>query len=86
MHPWLVAIVLMALVVVGHWGSIIFSGLFGRRSLKDPPGDSEFEVLRDEDRQLEARIERLEEEIDFLRELQRPMAPRQITSSEEGEL
>lgn len=83
MELWLVLIILTVLIISGVWGSIILSGLFKRRSLKNPPDDPRFEALREEDHQLEARIERLEEEIGFLRELQKPEAPRQLTSSEE---
>ena len=85
MDLWLVSLILTVLIIGGVWGSIILSGLFRRRSLKNPPDDPRFDVLREESYQLEARIERLEEEIGFLRELQKPEAPRQITGSEESE-
>ena len=85
MDLWLVSIVLTALIVGGVWGSIILSGLFKKRSLKSLPEDPRFEVLREENQQLEVRLERLEEEIGFIRELQKPEAPPQLNRSQETE-
>ena len=85
MELWLVSIVLTALIVGGVWGSIILSGLFRKRSLKSLPDDPRFEVLREENLELEARLERLEEEIGFIRELQKPEAPPQLNRSQETE-
>ena len=83
MELWLVSIVLTALIIGGVWGSIILSGLFKKRSLMSLPEDPRFEVLREENQQLEARLERLEEEIGFIRELQKPEAPPLLNRSEE---
>ena len=85
MELWIVFIILTAMIVGGVWGSIILSGLFKKRNLKSPPDDPRFEVLREENQQIEARLERLEEEIGFFRELQKPENLPQLTSSEETE-
>ena len=82
MELWIVFIILTAMIVGGVWGSIILSGLFKKRSLKSPPDDPRFEVLREENQQLEVRLERLEEEVGFIRELQKPEAPPQLNRAE----
>jgi len=85
MELWLTLIVLTSLIISGVWGSIILSGLFKRRELKNTPDDPRFEELQEENHQIEARIGRLEEEIGFLTELQRPEAPPQLPGSGERE-
>ena len=85
MELWIVFIILTNLIIGGVWGSIILSGLFKRRSLKNEPDDPRFEELREENHQIEARLGRLEEEIGFLTELQRPKAPPQLPGSKETE-
>jgi hypothetical protein len=84
MELWLVLIILTVLVTVGVWGAIFLSGLFQRWNLKGPPTDPRFEVLREENQHLEARLERLEEEVGFLRELRKPDPRPQLPSSDEG--
>lgn len=84
MERWLVLIVMTALITGGVWGSIILSGLFKRRSLRSSLDDPRFERLTEENQQLEARLERLEEEVGFLRELQRPGAPPQLPGPEQA--
>ena len=81
MERWLVLIVMTALITGGVWGSIILSGLFKRRSLRSSLDDPRFERLAEENQQLEARLERLEEEIQFLRELRKPETPPQLPGS-----
>jgi outer membrane murein-binding lipoprotein Lpp len=67
-------VLLVALVLfVGVWGSMILAAIL-RRLLpgsKQQP-DPRFEDLMSDYRQLESRCERLEEEMDFLRELRQP--------------
>lgn len=81
MTPFMTAVVLMILMVAGAWGSIILKGLFQSRRLEDGQEDPRLEELREENQQLEVRLERLEEEIGFLRELHRPKAPDQLPGS-----
>ena len=64
MDPFLTLIVLTVLVISGVWGSIILAGLFKRRALKldTHPDDPRIAELQEDHYQLEARLERLEEE------------------------
>ena len=86
MELWIVLIILTVLVTAGVWGSIILSGLFKRRALKHqtPTDDPRIGELREDHHQLEARLERLEEEVSFFRELQQPENPTQLPSPEKG--
>mgnify|MGYP003934141903 FL=1 len=81
MTPFMTAVVLMILMVAGAWGSIILKGLFQNRSLEGQPEDPRIDELREENQQLEVRLERLEEEIGFLRELHRPKTPTRLPGS-----
>lgn len=82
MELWIVLIILTVLVTSGVWGSIILSGLFKGRTLKlqTPTDDPRIGELREDHHQLEARLERLEEEVGFFRELQQPENPTQLPS------
>jgi hypothetical protein len=86
MELWIVLIILTVLVTTGVWGSIILSGLFKRHTLKlqTPTNDPRIGELRENHHQLEARLERLEEEVSFFRELQQPGSPTQLPSPEKG--
>lgn len=65
-------VVLTVLVIGGVWGAIILSGLLKRQTAKLEASrtDPRIDELQDDRRLLEIRIERLEEELAFLRELQ----------------
>ena len=80
MDPFITAVILTVLVISGVWGSIILSGLFKRRAMKleAHPDAPRFEELREDHNQLEARLERLEEELSFFRELHGPETPTQL--------
>ena len=82
MALWIVLIILTVLVTTGVWGSIILSGPFKGRTLKlqTPTDDPRIGELREDHHQLEARLERLEEEVGFFRELQQPENPTQLPS------
>ncbi len=86
MPLWLTLVILTMLVSAGVWGSIILSGLFKGRTLKlqTPPDDPRIDELREDHYQLEARLERLEGEVSFFRELQEPENPTQIPSPGKG--
>jgi len=86
MELWLTLIILTVLVTGGVWGSIILSGLFKGRELKlrAPTEDPRIDELREDHQQLEARLERLEEEVGFFRELQKPEEPTRLPSPKKG--
>lgn len=86
MALWLVLIILTVLVTGGVWGSIILLGLFKMRAekLQMPTQDPRFDELNEDHRQLEARLDRLEEEVGFFRELRMPEDPTQLPSPEKG--
>ena len=87
MEMWIVLIILTGLGIVGVWGSIILSTVFKRRAdrLQTPTDDLRFGELREDHDQLEARLERLEEEVSFFRELRRPEIPTQLPSPDKGD-
>jgi len=87
MELWLTIIVLTVLVIGGVWGSIILSGLFKRRTNKllTPTDDPRIDQLEEDHHRLEAQLARLEEEISFFRELQKPEIPTQLPSPEKGD-
>lgn len=66
--------ILILLVIGGVWGYTIISGLMQRRLRESDaaPGKAELEELRVDHFQLEARLERVEEELEFLRALRAP--------------
>ena len=86
MDPFITIIVFTVLVIGGVWGSVIISALMKRQTLKlealseDPRVD---EVQEDQLR-LEARLEQLEEEVVFFRELHKPETPSQLPAPEDG--
>ena len=67
-------VVLTVLVISGVWGSMIIAGLLKRSTakLESGPKDPRIDELQEDHHLLEARIERLEEELNFLRELHNP--------------
>jgi hypothetical protein len=87
MDPFITLIVLTVLVISGVWGSIILADLFRKRTLKlnTPPDDLRIDQLREGHDQLEARLERLEEEVSFFRELQRPEIPERLPGPASGD-
>jgi hypothetical protein len=88
MDPFVTLVVLTVLVMSGVWGSIIIVGLLKRNALKlklkAHPDDPRIDELQEDHHQLEARLERLEEELSFFRELQRPESPTQLPRSDSG--
>ena len=81
-----VAVPLMALVISGVWGSIILHGLLRRRERRlDSAGDDpRIEALSEEHRLLEARLEQLEEEVGFFRQLHAPDQERLGSGSDDA--
>lgn len=79
-------IIVTVLTVGGVWGSVILSGLMKRRAtkLEAGPEDPRIEQLQEGYGLLEARLEQLEEEVSFFRELHRPESPPQLGSPEDG--
>ena len=78
MEPFIVIWVIV-LAFGGVWGTMILRAILGRRTkhLPEAPGDPRLgEVLDD------TRLDQVEEELAFLRELRRPDAPHELTSSE----
>ena len=73
------------LVIGGVWGLAIVQGLMKQRALKlERRGeDPRIGEIQEGHRLLEARVEQLEEEVGFFRELHRPDAPPQLSSPEE---
>ncbi|NNM05335.1 MAG: hypothetical protein HKO65_09545 [Gemmatimonadetes bacterium] len=81
MPLWITLIILTVLFTGGVWGSIILFGLFKNRALKlqaSSGDDPRIDELREDHHQLEARLQRLEEEIGFFRELQKPEDPTRL--------
>lgn len=80
-------LVLTVVIVSGVWGSIILAGLFRRwnRKLERPAEDPRISALQENHEQLEARLERLEEEIGFFRELSRPEPPSHLPGPDSGQ-
>ena len=87
MELWLIALVLTVIVTGGVWGAIILSGLFRMRASKlvTPADDPRIDQLEEDHRRLETQIERLEEEISFFRELQKPEIPTQLPGPGDGD-
>jgi hypothetical protein len=79
---FILVIVVTVLTVGGVWGSVILSGLMKRRAMKleAGPDDPRIEQLQEGYGLLEARLEQLEEEVSFFRELHRPDSPPQLGS------
>lgn len=76
----------IALIFGGAWVSMVLATVLKRFSkrLDSNPSDIRFEELVDDARRLERRLEQVEEELGFLRELHRPKAPRELSSPEGG--
>lgn len=74
-------------LISGVWGSIILAGLFRRwnRKLERPADDPRISALQESHEQLEARLERLEEEVGFFRELSKPEPPSQLRGPGAGQ-
>jgi hypothetical protein len=87
MELWLIALVLTVIVTGGVWGAIILSGLFKMRASKlaAPADDPRIGQLEEDHLRLEAQVARLEEEIGFFRELQKPAAPTQLPGPDKGD-
>ena len=71
---------IIALGFMGIWGSMIL-GTILKRSLKRLESNSDqpsFEELREATQQLEARLQQVEEELTFFRELNGPEPPAQL--------
>jgi hypothetical protein len=79
--------VLTVIVTGGVWGAIILSGLFKMRASKlaAPADDPRIGQLEEDHLRLEAQVARLEEEIGFFRELQKPSAPTQLPGPDKGD-
>jgi len=78
----LIIVVTVLTVVGGVLASVILSGLMKRWVTKLQPTSEgpRIEQLQESYRLLEARLEQLEEEVSFFRELHRPESPPQLNS------
>jgi hypothetical protein len=87
MDPFITVSILVVLVVVigGVWGWTIISELMRARTLRlQPPSvDPRIEELADDHRRLEDRLEKLEEEVEFFRELRAPEDSRRLAVPED---
>jgi len=87
MDPLILVTILMVTVLVigGVWGSVVISALMKRKHLKlqSPGPDPRIDELQADYRQLEGRLDNLEEELGFFRELHKPEASAQLPSPED---
>lgn len=83
---FILIVAVTVLLVGGVWGSVILSGLMKRRTMKleSRGADPRIDELQEGQRLLEARLEQLEEEVSFFRELRGPESPPRL-SSPDGE-
>lgn len=73
---------LLLIVIGGVWGYTIISGIMQRRlNSADRGSMDDFLALRDDYAQLEGRLERVEEELEFLRALKAPDGARSLPGS-----
>lgn len=80
------SIILILMVVIGGvWGWTIISELMKARTLRlrPPQVDPRVGELLEDYRRLEDRLEKLEEEVQFFRELHAPEAPRRLTGADD---
>lgn len=84
MDPFIIIIVTIVLVFGGLWGTLVLRALLQRYTAKldQPQGDPRISELLEDGHLLEARLERVEEELAFLRELHAPAAPAQLPPSD----
>jgi hypothetical protein len=84
MPPFIFPLLFIALIFTGVWGSMIVSALVKRLSIstESRPDDLEIQGMREEQHLLEARVERLEEDLGFFRELYRGESPTRLPSPE----
>jgi len=78
-----VLIVFVTLATIGGaWGWVLLSGWMKRRAIKleSETEDPRVGEIQESHRLLEARVEQLEEEVSFFRELHRPDSPPQLSS------
>ena len=80
MDPFVTMIVGIVLVFSGIWGTMILKALLQRRSpnLQPPSDDPRIGELLEDKQLLEERMERVEEELAFFRELRDPKASAQL--------
>ena len=78
--------IILIITIGGVWGTVILRGLMERRTLelRSGPDDGRLEELLEGYRQVEARLEHLEEEVGFYRELQEPKNPGRLPSGDPG--
>jgi hypothetical protein len=87
MEPFITIWVAIALVFGGVWGTIILRALVTRKTKDLEPGevdDQRLLEMADDTQLLTSRIEQLEEEVSFLRELRQPPADPQLPPSEDA--
>jgi len=82
MEPFIGLVVFFVLLFSGVWGSmVLFTRLKSSSSRLDSrPDDPRIEEIREDTHQLEARLERVEEELSFLQELYKPESPVRLRS------
>jgi len=78
-------VVILVVVIGGVWGWTIISELMKARTLRlqTPPVDPRMGELLEDYRRLEGRLEKLEEEVDFFRELRAPEDRRRLPASDD---
>ena len=80
----LIPLVFIVVIFVGVWGSMIVSARV-KQMTGGPTGDlKRFEELEETHRLLEARLERVEEQLAFFGDLYAPDLPRQLDPGESG--
>ena len=91
MDPVTAALIGILLIVLfgGYWGTLIIRNILEQRSARlRPPGEgARLEEIIEDYRLLEGRLGRLEEEVEFLRQLRDPSAQGALPAAdrEEGE-
>ena len=84
MEPFITIWVAIAMVFGGVWGTMILRAMLGRRTkdLPDAQEDPRLGEVVDDTRILASRLDQVEEELAFLRELRRPDAAQELTSGD----
>ena len=82
MDPFITTVVAIVLIFSGVWGTMLLRWILqrGSRTLEAPADDPRIAELVEDHQLLEHRLQRIEEELTFLRELHQPEPPGQLSS------
>lgn len=85
--PPIFPLLFIALIFVGVWGSMIVSAWVKTLAIKAESSSDDLVIhgMREEQHQLEARVERLEEDLSFFRELYQREPPVQLPSPDSSD-